>query len=263
MKRNSIWIRKKGLELGLFPSAAIIAPGLRICFHSRRNGASVGPYESLNIGMTVGDSPASVRRNRELLLDAAGVPEENLALAEQVHGSVVAVARRGALHDGADGLVTREKDLALAVSTADCYPVVIHSPPERVLAALHVGRNGAAEGIIERGMTLMRDSFRIDPSASVAFIGPGICAGCYEIGWDEAKRFRPAFRERRGGRYRLDLLSFCREELRRCGIPAGHVFEAGLCTSCDPRLFFSYRRDGGVTGRHWMLAMMTGVSRWA
>ncbi len=261
MKRNSSWIRRKGLELGLFPAASIVAPGLEVCFHSRRHGVSEGPYESLNMGMTVGDAASSVRRNRELLLGAVGVAEGDLARAEQVHGPAVAVARRGSLLDGVDGLVTPEKDLALAVSTADCYPIVIYSPPDRLLAALHAGRNGAAEGIIERAMSLMRDSFRIDPSASVAMIGPGICAGCYEVGPDEAMRFPPRYRPRRGGRYRLDLLSFCREELRRCGIPPGHIFEAGLCTSCDPRLFFSYRRDGGITGRHWTIARMTDRSR--
>jgi YfiH family protein len=256
-----IWIRRKGLKLGIFPVVEIIAPGLQVLFHSRRGGTSAGPYESLNVGMNVGDRRELVLRNRKLLLDAACIDESRLARAEQVHGAAVTVARRGALHRGMDGLITAEKDLALAISTADCYPILIYAPPERVMGALHVGRNGAAEGIIEHSMDLMYDSFRIRAAGSIALIGPGICTQCYEIGEKEAKHFPARYRSRHGRRYRLDLLSFCRDELRRCGIRPELIFEAGLCTSCNPRLFYSYRRDGGIAGRHWMLAMMRSDRR--
>jgi YfiH family protein len=261
MKRSMIWIHRKGLELGIFPVLDTIAPDLQVLFGSRRGGSSEGPYESLNVGMNVGDREKTVRRNRELLIGAAGIDGGRLARADQVHGAGLAVARRGELYHGVDGLVTREKDLTLAVSTADCYAVVIYAPSERVLGALHVGRNGAAEGIIERSMSLMYDSFRIGARGSIALIGPGICSECYQVGEAEAKRFPARFRSGDGGRFKLDLLSFCREELQRSGIRPDRIFEAGYCTSCNPRLFYSYRRDGGVTGRHWMLARIRGVSR--
>ncbi len=261
MRRSMTWIRRKGLELGIFPVLDIIAPDLQVLFGSRRGGSSEGPHESLNMGMNVGDRGKTVRRNRELLLGAAGIGGDRLARAEQVHRAGVAVARRGELYRGVDGLVTAEKDLALAVSTADCYPVLIYAPSERVLGALHVGRNGAALGIIERSMSLMYDSFRIGAPGSIAVIGPGICSECYEVGEAEAKRFPARFRSGKGGRFKLDLLSFCREELRRCGIRPERIFEAGYCTSCNPRLFYSYRRDKGVSGRHWMLARIRGAPR--
>lgn len=258
MKRNMIWRRRRGVELGIFPAIEILSPDLQILFHSRRRGSSTGPYRSLNTGMHVGDRRGNVLRNRKLLLDAAGIAETDLSRAEQIHGSTVAVARRGAVHEGADGLVTGERDLALAISTADCYAIVIYAPSERALGALHAGRNGAAEGIIERAVNLMRETFGIRTAGSIALIGPGICADCYEVGEEEANRFPARFRLRRGGRFNLDLLSFCREELRRCGIPPERIFEAGLCTSCEPELFYSHRRDGGMTGRHWMVARMRG-----
>lgn len=256
MRRSMIWIHRKGLKLGIFPAVEILAPQLEVFFGSRGGGASGGPYESLNVGLNVGDRRELVRRNRELMLDAAGIDSGALARAEQVHGARVEVARRGALYGGVDGLVTSEKGLALSISTADCYTVLIYAPSERALGMLHVGRSGAAEGIIERAMSLMCDSFRIWAAGSIALIGPGICSECYEVGEQEAKRFPTRFRTLQGGRYRLDLLSFCREELRRCGIRPERIFEAGICTSCNPRLFYSYRRDGGITGRHWMLARM-------
>jgi YfiH family protein len=261
MKRSMTWIRRKGLELGIFPVLDILAPDLQVLFGSRRGGSSTGPFESLNVGMNVGDNRKSVRMNRELLLGAADIDEGRLARAEQIHGAGLAVARRGGLHGGVDGLVTSEKDLALAVSTADCYAVLIYAPSERILGALHVGRNGAALGIIERSMSLMYDSFRIGVSESIALIGPGICSECYEVGEVEAKRFPARFRSSNGGRFKLDLLSFCRVELQRCGIRPERIFEAGSCTSCNPRLFYSYRRDAGITGRHWMLARIRGTRR--
>ena len=261
MRQNMTWIHRRGLKLGIFPAVEILAPELQVLFGARDGGSSGGPYKSLNVGMNVGDRSEFVRRNRKLLLDAAGINEGELARAEQVHGARVAVARSGALIRGADGLITSEKDLALSISTADCYAVLIYAPSERVLGALHVGRNGAAEGIIEQAMTFMRDSFQIGAAESIALIGPGICGECYEVGEEEAKRFPARFRASTGGRHRLDLLSFCREELRRCGIRPERILEAGLCTSCNPRLFYSYRRDGGITGRHWMLARIRSGPR--
>lgn len=261
MRQSMIWKNRKGLKLGLFPVLEILAPGLEVLFGARSGGVSKGPYESLNVGMNVGDRVERVKRNRDLLLGAAGIDGKKLARAEQIHGGRVAIARRGAVYREIDGLVTTEKGLALSITTADCYAVLIHSPPDGILGALHVGRNGAAEGIIKRSMTMMNDSFRIDATGSIALIGPGICPECYEIGEEEAKRFPSRYRSHRDGRFRLDLLSFCRDELRRCGIPPDRIFEAGFCTSCNPRLFFSYRRDGGITGRHWMLARIRSTHR--
>ncbi len=261
MRQSMTWIGRKGLKLGIFPVLDIVAPDLQVFFGSRLGGSSEGPYKSLNLGMNVGDRKRDVGRNRELLLRAVGIDGKRLVRAEQVHGADLSVARRGGCSGGVDGLVTPEKDLALAISTADCYAVVIYAPSERVLAALHVGRNGAALGIIERSMKMLCGSFRIGLPGSIAVIGPGICGKCYEVGEAEAKRFPARYRTGSGDRSKLDLGSFCREELQRCGIRPGLIFEAGYCTSCDPHHFYSHRRDGGITGRHWMLARIRSTHR--
>jgi YfiH family protein len=249
-----IWIGRSGLKLGVFPVLDIIAPQLEVYISSRTGGVSGPPYESLNIGLSVSDSKSRVHENRRRLLTAAGMATERLARAEQVHGASTAVVDRGGLYKKVDGLVTAKKDLALAVSIADCYAVFLYAPSERILGALHVGRSGAAGGIIERSLALMSKRFTINVLDCLALIGPGICRDCYEVNEHNANHFPRRFLSKRKGRLHLDLLSHCRAELERGGIRSANIFDAGLCTSCSPELFYSYRRDGGITGRHWALA---------
>jgi copper oxidase (laccase) domain-containing protein len=161
---------------------------------------------------------------------------------------------RGGHYPGFDGFVTARSGLALAISTADCYPVVVYSPPERSLAALHVGRRGAERGIVGRAVGIMRTEHRIDPAYAVAIVGPGVCGACYAVSRENALRFPKEVRwfERRA--WHLDLEAFISAELVRAGLERRNVFSSGLCTACNPALFFSHRRDRGVTGRHWTLA---------
>jgi YfiH family protein len=254
VKKSMIWKRRSGLELGIFPVTLAVAPQLETYFGSRRGGVSASPYDSLNIAMSVGDKKIRVQENRRRLLAATGIIPDHLARAGQVHGSSIAVVAGGGFYEGVDGLITAEKDLALAVSTADCYAVFVYAPSERVLAALHVGRSGAAGGIIESSLALMGGRFAADLRNCIALIGPGICRDCYEVGERHADPFPKRFRTMRRGRWHLDLLSYCRAELERGGMRSGNIYYAGLCTSCCPELFYSYRREGGITGRHWALA---------
>ena len=254
MNGSMIFTGRSGLKLGIYPVLDILAPTLDVYQSTRAGGASDPPFDSLNIGLNVGDRVTHVRKNRRLLLETIGTPPRRLARAEQVHGARIAVAERAGLYRGVDGLITTRRNLTLAMSTADCFPVVVFSVSERVLAALHVGHGGAAAGIIEKGIELMRRLYTIDTENCVALIGPGICWRCYEVGKDLASRFAEPYRRNIKGRLHLDLRSFCSDELRRKGIPGGRIYESGYCTSCDPDLFYSHRRDGGTTGRHWALA---------
>ena len=247
-------IDRSGLKLGIYPVLEILTPTLDVYQSTRSGGASDPPFDSLNIGLNVEDRITRVRSNRRVLLGATGTSPHRLARAEQVHGARIAVAERAGLYGGVDGLITARRNLALAVSTADCFPVIVYAASERVLAALHVGHGGAAAGIIEKGIDLMRRLYTIDAANCVALIGPGICWKCYEVGEGLGSRFAERFRRNIKGRSHLDLQGFCIEELKRKGIPEGRIYESGYCTSCDPDLFYSHRRDGGTTGRHWTLA---------
>ena len=242
--------------LGAFPALKAIAPGLEVFVATRGGGTSAAPFDSLNLGGSLGDPQADIERNRRLLLGAIGVAPRDLARTGQIHGAEIAVVTRGGAYPGFDGFITRRRGLALAISTADCYSVVIYAPPERALAALHVGRRGAEKGIVGKALDEMRNRFRIDPGYAIAIVGPGICGGCYTVSREDALRFPKEVRRYRRGKWHLDLAASIARDLAAQGIGRKNIFSSKLCTACEPPLFFSHRRDGGVTGRHWTVAVM-------
>lgn len=252
------WVPIQGLEIATLPALAVPAPRLRVWFSPRRGGRSAAPFDSLNLGGETGDVQAAVRENRRQFLAALGVPPRRVVRGGQVHGSGIAIVRRGGIHARTDGFITSARDLALVINTADCFPLFLHSPSEMVLAALHVGRAGAAAGIVARAFDLLYESFHADPDNIIAVLGPGICARCHAVSRAEALRFPPRARRSRNGRWFVDLPAFIRASAAAAGLRAANWFEARLCTSCTPERCFSYRRDGGRTGRHWAVALMAG-----
>jgi YfiH family protein len=221
-------------------------PGGRVLFTTRHGGVSEGAFASLNLGRLTADDPAAVDVNRERLADAVGLPRRRFLFGRQVHGPVVRRATEppGAARPAAeeDGQATALSDAAALVFVADCLPVMLAS--ERAVAALHGGWRGLADGIVAEGVAAMRELG--GDAAIVAALGPGARDCCYETG-DEV---RAAFAEVPGahvGERNVDLAAVARHALAAAGVETVH--DTGLCTICDRELFFSHRRDGGVTGR--------------
>lgn len=223
-------------------------PDARVAFTTRAGGVSEGPYSSLNLGILTDDDPERVTRNRGLMAEALGLRAGSVAMGWQVHGAEIAewdappppgrdgFFRPGAELEQVDGHTTRAPGLPLLVLAADCLPVALAAPGR--VAMLHCGWRGLAAGIIQRAVA----SFTQPPAAAV---GPAIGRCCYEVG-DEV---RAAFADLDGvasGRM-LDLRAACEAKLRAAGVD--HTEHVDLCTSCRADLFFSHRRDGGVTGR--------------
>jgi polyphenol oxidase len=223
-------------------------PGARVTFTTRRGGVSEGPYSSLNLGILTDDDPARVTRNRELVAEEMGIDPSAVVMGWQVHGAEIAewsappppgaagYARPGAELKKVDGHATTSDGVALLVLVADCLPVAL-SAPGRV-AMLHCGWRGMAAGILERAV----ESFDEPPAAAV---GPGIGRCCYEVGLEVLAAFADLDNVAEGRM--LDLRGVAEKKLRAAGVE--QVEQVPLCTSCRPDLFFSHRRDGGVTGR--------------
>lgn len=223
-------------------------PSAIAAFSTREGGVSQGPYASLNVGMLTGDDPADVLENRWLLAERVGLAPSAIAMGHQVHGA--AIERWGAPPDQTrfgfadpaaklpevDGHTTARHGLALLVQVADCLPVALAS--QRRVAMLHCGWRGLAGGLIEHALSL----FDTPP---VAVIGPGIGRCCYEVGPEVLAAFADVDGAADGSM--LDLRHVAAAKLAAAG--AVGVEHVDLCTSCDPDRFFSYRRDGGVTGR--------------
>jgi len=257
------WIERSGLKLGVFPALEAVAPGLEVIITTRAGGVSAAPFDSLNLGGALGDREKNIRTNRRALLLALDIRPRMLARTGQIHGAQIAEVSRGGAYRGFDGFVTSKRGLTLAISTADCYSVVIYSPPERALAALHVGRKGAERGIIARAAGILGLRHRIDPAYAIACVGPGICGACYAVSREDARRFPRSVTRLARGVWHLDLEAFIIGELESCGLPSKSVFRSQLCTSCNPALFYSHRRDGGATGRHWTLATIRSAGECA
>ena len=239
---------------------AIALSGAEAVFTTRRGGFSEGPYASLNLGRLTADRPDAVRRNRVRLQERVGVRPAHI---RQVHGTAVrAIADAGdpfvaPLPDGgielpeADGQATRLRGVAPMVLTADCLPIAVAgregsgAADAAAVAMLHAGWRGLAGGIIAEGVRLLRDLGA--GGALEAAIGPGAGGCCYVVGDEVREAFAQYDESVRRGR-NLDLKAIARLQLERAGVKTVH--DAELCTICSgEHLFFSHRRDRGVTGR--------------
>jgi YfiH family protein len=222
-------------------------PGARALFTTRRGGVSTGPYTSLNLGLFTDDERARVHANRDRLAALVGVPRERFQQGRQVHGAHVrALSARPDPHEEpapADGQATSVPGVAPIVLVADCLPIALAA--RGAVAMVHAGWRGLAGGVMAEGVRAIRALGGSGPM--VAAMGPGAGGCCYEVG-DEVRAMFAAHGDAvRNGR-NLDLKAIARRELQAAGVAAVH--DVGICTLCaDPRLFYSHRRDGGVTGR--------------
>jgi YfiH family protein len=221
-------------------------PGGGVLFSTRRGGVSIGPFASLNLGRLTDDSDANVDANRERLAAAVGRPRERFLYGRQVHRATVRRATEppgpGRPAAEEDGQATTLDDAAALVFTADCLPVMLVA--DGAVAALHGGWRGLAGGIVAEGVAAMRD---LGANGSVtAALGPSARGCCYEVSEEVHAHF--AGYDARVGERNLDIATVARAQLAAAGVTRVH--DVGLCTICAaPELFFSHRRDGGVTGR--------------
>lgn len=221
---------------------AAALPGARALFTTRHGGVSEGPYASLNLGRLTDDSDANVDENRARVAAATGCPRERFLYGRQVHGASVRRATEPPgpwrPHAEEDGQATALAGHPALVFVADCLPIVLAA--DGAVAAIHVGWRGMAAGILGEGVAALRDLGARGPVT--ALIGPGARGCCYEVG-EEVHAAFAGYDARRGER-NLDLPAIARAEL-----DGAQVHDTGLCTMCRFGLFFSHRRDRGVTGR--------------
>jgi hypothetical protein len=215
--------------------------GAAAAFSSRLGGVSESPFDRLNLGLLTEDAEENAVENRRRLAAALGFEPEQVVFARQVHGTDL-IEHPSEVRE-ADGHVVREPGLVPLVFVADCLPVALAGP--KGVAMVHAGWRGLAGGIVAAGAEAVE--------ATSAAIGPGIGPCCYEVGEEVLEAFSDLGDGVAEGRM-LDLPEIARRQLAGAG--AEHVESAGLCTSCEPELFFSHRRDEGRTGRQGGLAWM-------
>lgn len=233
---------------------------------TRLGGVSKAPFDSLNLALHVGDRAENVIENRKRFAESLGLEASRLVTPEQVHGDHIACvteedAGRGAT-DYADGihetdaLITNTPNLPLLLCFADCTPIVFLDPEKRVVAIAHGGWKGTVASIAEKTLTRMEEAFGTQPKDVLVGIGPSIGPCCFEVGAEVAERFRAAFPyadewliTEKDGHPHVNLWEANRQQMLRAGVPEENIQIAGECTCCRHKWYYSYRADGGKTGR--------------
>jgi hypothetical protein len=220
----------------------------RVVFTDRHGGTSAAPFDTLNLAGHVGDEPAAVVRNHEMLAARLGLPAPaRWARPFHVHGTtVVTVDEAPAPGVEADGSATDTPGLPLVALGADCAPIALAT--DTAVAAVHAGWRGAAAGVVEAGVAAVR---ALGTGPVRAAIGPCICVRHYEFGADTlaevVERFGPSVSGTTdAGAPALDLPRALHLALASAGVD--DVTDLGCCTveSAD---HYSYRRDGAPAGR--------------
>jgi len=256
-----------GIDVAMWPALEDL--GVDAMVTTRHGGASTGGYESLNLGLGVGDDPAAVLENRRLAAGALGASLDDLVVGEQVHGRGVAVVGpddrgRGATDvtgavPGSDALVTRSPGPVLVTLVADCVPIVLVDPEARVLATVHAGWRGTAGRVVDAAVRTMV-SLGARPDRLVAGIGPAISKDAYRVGDDVVDAVRSGVGDdrsilaTRGGRWLVDLPGANRRLLEAAGVPSSSVWVMDLVTG-PPGPFFSHRARNPC-GRFGLLARL-------
>ncbi len=234
---------------------------------TRTGGFSNPPYDSLNLGLHVGDDRNTVLKNRRRLAEAVGISLNQFTIARQIHSGnvrIISDSLRGSGrtdHEDAivdtDAMVTDTLGICLMVLVADCVPMLFFDPARRAIGVAHAGWRGTLKSIGGNTVTTMEKAFGSSPGDIMVGIGPSIGPCCYKVGPDVISQVKGVFQgrndfivnETKGGEGYLDLWKANLEGLLRAGIERKNIEIAGRCTCHEQDLFFSYRHQGGYTGR--------------
>ena len=231
----------------------------------REGGVSMGNYESFNLSPFSGDNPENVNKNKEMLCKQLGIDAEKLIIPYQTHGTRILeiddlffqlsqYEKTQALY-GIDALFTHLTNVCIAVTTADCVPLLFFDPKKQVIAVAHAGWRGTCSRIAEKTVHGLIDTFDCNPADIRVVIGPSISASVYEVGEEVVANFRDAGFDisrivtvRNQSLY-LDLWEANKQSLQLAGISDHHIELSGICTYTEHDRFFSARHLGIKSGR--------------
>jgi len=225
---------------------------------ARKGGVSPEPWDSLNVGGTVGDERPRVLENRLRSFRALGRDPHSLFDVWQVHSADVILAN--APHNfappelKADAIITDNPEVTLFMRFADCTPILLYDPIKSAIGIIHAGWLGTIRRVAEAAVNSMEAAFGSRPVDILAGIGPSIGPDHYEIGPDVIARIHEAFHAdsdkllvRHGDRTHFDLWEANRLLLAQAGLRQIEI--SGLCTACHPEDWYSHRAQKGRTGR--------------
>ena len=251
------FVEKNGIRYYQFASL-----GVRHAVFSRHGGVSAEPWDSLNVGGTVGDSIEHVRKNRLLSFEALGCKSESMFDVWQVHSADTVFAEsphpKEFEYQKADIILTDKPEITLFMRFADCVPVLVHDPIKQVVGVAHAGWMGTVKDVAGATVNAMHERYGSKPADVVACIGPSIGPDHYEVGDEVIQQAKQLFSEdsglileTHGERIHFDLWKANQLLLQRVGVEQIEI--AGICTACHTKDWFSHRAEKGKTGRFGVL----------
>ncbi|ACT96000.1 peptidoglycan editing factor PgeF [Dyadobacter fermentans] len=225
-------------------------PELVAAESTRHGGVSTGHYASLNLGGSQ-DSPENIMQNNLIFFGALGIQFGQVAKAHQVHGTDIVTVTEPARFEGFDALVTNVTGIQLAVTVADCTPILIYDPKTGAVAAIHAGWRGTVGGIVEKTVAVMSANYGTKADDCFGYVGTCIDECSFEVGDDVAQHFAAHYKRRDDatGKFFVDLKASNRDQLIRSGVRPGNIEVSPYSTVIHNHDYFSHRAERGLTGR--------------
>jgi len=210
-----------------------------------------------NMSVCYGDTKNALE-DRKKFLGGLGINYRDLICAKQVHGKNVEYVTSAHKGKGAldykssfadtDGFVTDQKNVPIAILTADCLSVFIYDPKRPAIALLHAGWRSTEKNICAQGVNLMQEKFASQPKDLFVGFGPSIRACCFEVEKDFKSNF-PCGLISRAGRVFMDIARVNQVQLINSGVLKKNIFDPEICTFSDYENYFSFRKEAQASGR--------------
>ncbi len=201
-----------------------------------------------NMSKSIGDLKERVENNRSLFFNKLGLTINNVIIQKQIHSDIVNIVDKLLPGLEGDALITKTKNLGLAICTADCTNIYLHDSTNKIIAAVHSGWEGTEKRILEKTLVKLEKEFNSNPKNIYAYFGPSISQKNYEVGKEFDKKFDSKYLEPKGEKYLLDLKSANKDMLISLGVPENQIEVSEICSYGDSN-FHSYRRDKQNSGR--------------
>lgn len=237
--------------------------------HAVTSKSNDKPY-AFSLALHTGETPESIINNRQILANElqSDVPL-TFVVANQTHSNHIKVidkpVTRGweslldAIED-CDALVTNLPHVVLTILTADCVPILLYDPVQKIVAAMHAGWKGTKAEITKKTVQTMTKTYRCNPSNIQAGIAPAIGGCCYEVGKEVAEHFFhiPNAYTHKKEKYMLDLPQINNIQLLEAGLKEENIEMSHICTACEVEHYFSYRKEQGCSGRFMSIIALKG-----
>ena len=198
-----------------------------------------------------------VLKNKQIICEYLGIKQENLIRPTQTHGSNIEIAQIGqSEYPNTDAMILTNNTQAVFLNFADCTPIILYDKKQNIAGIVHAGWKGTVAKIAPKTINKMIENLNSHPKNIIAIIGPTISKCCFEIVNDVYNKLKSTINETQNSvcfelkndKIFADLKNINKYQILSTGVE--NIDICSYCTSCDNKMFFSYRKENGTTSRH-------------